>query len=302
MRGERRRRSRRCGSAAASSRPGGEPEAHRRLPADARATSGRRRPSAPFDPRRQRRTRRERASQSVLDGASAERGDRPRAMNAAPQSVGFGRYCGSMRASTAAFTSTLAGTTPASGARSRRRGSTRACGSPMAPWVSSVRSSSCRSTTAGGQLGEIGENLFQLVRVRKRPAARVLVDLEHALDDVGISFGEILAHVEDAPGVGFGLAVEEHGAALDLGCGHHRVEARPRRPRRPGRGRAGRPDAAAAQASRPFRSDPASWRARTRKMCGSVPRVTATRLPLRSATLPMPLSLRVTSAVHSGRE
>ena len=43
-------------------------------------------------------------------------------------------------------------------------------------------------------------------------------------------------------------------------------------------------------------------RARTRKMCGSVPRVTAMRLPLRSSTLEMPVSLRVTSAVHSGRE
>ena len=51
-----------------------------------------------------------------------------------------------------------------------------------------------------------------------------------------------------------------------------------------------------------FSVKPASSNARTRKMCGSVPRVTATRLPLRSATVAILESLAVTSAVHSGRE
>jgi hypothetical protein len=38
------------------------------------------------------------------------------------------------------------------------------------------------------------------------------------------------------------------------------------------------------------------------KICGSVPRVTAIFLPLRSAGVLIALSARVTSAVHSGRE
>jgi len=37
-------------------------------------------------------------------------------------------------------------------------------------------------------------------------------------------------------------------------------------------------------------------------MCGSVPRVTATRLPFSCSIEVMPVSARVTSAVHSGFE
>src|SRR5450631_2006698 len=49
-----------------------------------------------------------------------------------------------------------------------------------------------------------------------------------------------------------------------------------------------------------FSDRPASSSARTRKMCGSVPRVTATRLPLRSATVAILESLAVTIAVDPG--
>src|SRR5665213_842684 len=112
---------------------------------------------------------------------------------------------------------------------------------------------------------------------------------------------KLLAHIEDAPGVGVGIPVEQPGAVLDLRLRHHRVE--------PGPG----VDIAADQRGLAvgmlqqhrddvlFRHAGASS-ARTRKMCGSVPRVTATRLPLRSATVLILESFVVTNAVHSGRE
>src|ERR1017187_4444736 len=51
-----------------------------------------------------------------------------------------------------------------------------------------------------------------------------------------------------------------------------------------------------------FSLRPASSSARTRKMCGSVPRVTATRLPLRSATVAILESLAVTSGPFRARK
>ena len=80
------------------------------------------------------------------------------------------------------------------------------CAGPTLLWVSSVRSLSCLSTTASVKLGHADEDLLELVVVGERILARLLVGRDHAPHDVGVILGELLAHVEDAPGVGVGIA------------------------------------------------------------------------------------------------
>src|SRR5262249_41988800 len=77
------------------------------------------------------------------------------------------------------------------------------------------------------QAGDADEVFLQLVVVRERIFARLLIGRNPPPHDVGVILGELLAHIEDAPGVGLGLAVEQPRAVLDLVLRHHRVEPRP---------------------------------------------------------------------------
>ncbi len=54
-----------------------------------------------------------------------------------------------------------------------------------------------------------------------------LIDGEYAPDDGRILVGKLRTHVQCAPAIEGGIAVEEPGAVLDLGGGHHWVEASP---------------------------------------------------------------------------
>src|SRR5215471_10013021 len=74
------------------------------------------------------------------------------------------------------------------------------------------------------QLGHSDEDLPELVVVRERVLARLLVGRDHSLDQVRMIFDELLARVEDAPGVGVGVAIEQPSAVDDLMLRHHRVE------------------------------------------------------------------------------
>ena len=78
-----------------------------------------------------------------------------------------------------------------------------------------------------GELGAGDEDALFLVIVGERIFARVLVDREHAPHDVGMVLEELLARIEDAPGIGLLVAIEQLGAVGDLGLRHHRVEPRP---------------------------------------------------------------------------
>ena len=78
-----------------------------------------------------------------------------------------------------------------------------ACGLPIGPWVSSVRSS-WRAITASGSLVAATRLFFSSAGLASDQLAGLLVDLEHALDDLRVLLGELLAHVEHAPGVGLG--------------------------------------------------------------------------------------------------
>ena len=55
------------------------------------------------------------------------------------------------------------------------------------------------------QLGDGDEDLLELVIVGERIFARLLVGREHALHEIRMVLGELLAHVEDAPGIGLRL-------------------------------------------------------------------------------------------------
>ena len=140
-----------------------------------------------------------------------------------------------------------------------------ACGLPMVAWVSSVRSS-WRSITGSGSLVQATRIFFSSAGLASDQRARLLVDLEHALHELRVLLGELLAHVEHAPGVGLGLAVEQPARRSRPRPPPSSDRARPRRPRRRARARCGRPGAAAARASRPSRS---AWprRARARGRC-----------------------------------
>src|SRR5882757_2966170 len=128
------------------------------------------------------------------------------------QFVGSGTWS-SISALSVALTSTLASTTPACcSARPAARMESR-CGAPMRLWVSSVRSLSCLSTTASGSL----VTPMKVVFIGQRIFARFLVHREHAANGVGIILQELLAHIEDAPGVGVRLAEEQLCALLDFG-------------------------------------------------------------------------------------
>src|ERR1051326_7881010 len=78
-----------------------------------------------------------------------------------------------------------------------------------------------------GQLGHRDERVFELVIMGERVFARLLVNGERALHEVGVILEELLAHVEDAPGVGGGVAIEQPRAVLDFRLRHHRVEPGP---------------------------------------------------------------------------
>ncbi len=100
------------------------------------------------------------------------------------------------------------------------------CGWPMVEWVS-LGALELALDHRLGELGVVDERLLQLRRVGEREGARLLVGLEHLRDEVRILLGECLAHVQDAPGIGGRVAVEERRAALDLGRRHQRIEAGP---------------------------------------------------------------------------
>src|SRR5262249_36515995 len=78
------------------------------------------------------------------------------------------------------------------------------------------------------QLGHADEDPLELVIVGERVLARLLVGGEHPLGDIGMILEEFLARIEDAPGVGVGIAVEQAGAVEELGARPHPVASRPR--------------------------------------------------------------------------
>src|SRR4051812_29489417 len=78
-----------------------------------------------------------------------------------------------------------------------------------------------------GELRSCDEDALLLVVIGERILARLLVDREHAAHDVGMILQELFARIEDAPGIGLLVAVEQLGAVGDLGLRHHRVEPRP---------------------------------------------------------------------------
>ena len=177
-----------------------------------------------------------------------------------------------------------AGMTPACCSARPPAGSKSFCGAPILECVSSVRSLSCLSTTASGSLVTAMKVLLHLVRIGERIFARLFVDLEHALHEIGMILEELLAHIEDAPGVGVLVAIEQLGAVLDFGRAI--IGSRPAQASTSPRMSAVLPSACCSSTG--VMSLSVSFTlssARTRKMCGSVPRVTATRLPLRSSIL-----------------
>src|SRR5215472_17698207 len=78
-----------------------------------------------------------------------------------------------------------------------------------------------------GQLGDGDEGLLELIVVGERIFARLLVGRDHPPYDVGVILGELLAYIEDAPGIGIAVAVEQPGALVHFVLRHHRVEAGP---------------------------------------------------------------------------
>ena len=124
---------------------------------------------------------------------------------------------------------------------------------------------------------------------------------EHAGHDLRVLGEEFLAHVQDAEGIGGRVAEEELRAFLELGRGHHRVEPGPgvhvaaaERGLAVGVLQQDGGDVGLAQAVVGQRADQEDVRVGA---AGD-----GDGLPLRSATVAMPLSGRVTSAVHSGFE
>src|SRR4051794_28642840 len=77
------------------------------------------------------------------------------------------------------------------------------------------------------ELGDGDEGLLELIVVGERIFARLLVSGNHPPHDVGVILSELLAHIEDAPGIGLAVAVEQPRAVLDLVLRHHRVKAGP---------------------------------------------------------------------------
>src|SRR5262245_57472311 len=67
-----------------------------------------------------------------------------------------------------------------------------------------------------GELGDGDEGLLELIVVGERVFARLLVGGNHPPHDVGVILGELLAHIEDAPGIGLAVAVEQPRAVLEL--------------------------------------------------------------------------------------
>src|SRR5215831_3502394 len=78
-----------------------------------------------------------------------------------------------------------------------------------------------------GQLGNGDEGFLELPVVGERIFARLLVARNHPPHDIGVILGELLAHIEDAPGVGVAVAVEQPRTLVDFVLRHHRVEAGP---------------------------------------------------------------------------
>ena len=78
-----------------------------------------------------------------------------------------------------------------------------------------------------GQLGNGDEGFLELIVVGERIFARLLVGRDHPPHDIGMILGELLAHIEDAPGVGVAVAVEQPRAFVHFVLRHHRVEAGP---------------------------------------------------------------------------
>ena len=96
----------------------------------------------------------------------------------------------------------------------------------MAGRVRSVRSI-WRAITVSGSFVTVTRALFRASGILDRVVARGLVGGDDGADEVRVRGGEILAHVEHAPGIGGGIAVEQHVVVLELGGRHHRVEAGP---------------------------------------------------------------------------
>ena len=95
---------------------------------------------------------------------------------------------------------------------------------------------------------------------------------------------ELLAHVEDAPGVGLLVAIEQLAPSSTSACAI--IGSRPAQASTSPRMSAVLPSGCCSSTGvMSFSVSFTLCSARTRKMCGSVPRVTATRLPLRSSIL-----------------
>src|SRR5262245_434899 len=77
------------------------------------------------------------------------------------------------------------------------------------------------------QAGDADEYLLQLIVIGERIFARLLVSRNHPPHHVGVILGELLAHVEDAPRIGFVLAVKQPGAVLQLVLRPTRIAACP---------------------------------------------------------------------------
>src|SRR6202035_707046 len=78
-----------------------------------------------------------------------------------------------------------------------------------------------------GQFGHVHEDAFFVVVIGQAIFARLFVNREHALGQIGIVFQELFARIEDAPGVGRLVAIEQPRTVLDLRRRHHRIEASP---------------------------------------------------------------------------
>src|SRR5262249_38229983 len=71
------------------------------------------------------------------------------------------------------------------------------------------------------------KRLLQVIIVGERVSSRFFVDRQDAMDELGVILEEIFAGVQDSPGVGLRLAIEQPSAVLYLCLRHHRVEAGP---------------------------------------------------------------------------
>src|SRR5580704_17818109 len=78
-----------------------------------------------------------------------------------------------------------------------------------------------------GQFGDVHEDALFIVVMSETIFARLFIDSEHAFGQLRIGFKEVLAGIEDPPGVSVLVAIKQPRAVLDLRLRHHRIEAGP---------------------------------------------------------------------------